>query len=156
MNPQSDITPPVQDVELPAQQPVITPQPQAPTPVEPTLSPIAPKKSKKALIITITVVILIAIGVIAYFTLTNNNKMANDMNVSNTQNTNSTNTPVIDESKLTPIQKEKSASLEAVTKILTDGINNETTVTNTNDSSYATGSNTAAGNVGSSINENNF
>lgn len=47
-------------------------------------------------------------------------------------------------------------SVDAATKSLTDGANDETTLTNTDDSSYGTDASTTAGTVGDSVDENSF
>ena len=145
-------TPPVIAEPEPVQPPVTVTAPEI-VPEVPVTPLIAPKKSKKMLITIIVIVVALivtAAGIYLYITMTNKTDTAANVQTSDTSSTPKSSSTTDTNQPITKV------SLDAVTKILTDGYSSEATITNTDDSSYATAANTSAGKVGGSISENNF
>lgn len=99
------------------------------------------KQPDKRLLIAGAVVLVAMLAAVGYFVLTGTkNKPA-----ANVQTT----------TILTPAQQ-KSQTVDSAVKTITDSVTSEVTTTNTNDTNAAKDASTAAGNVGSSVNENNL
>lgn len=102
----------------------------------PTVAQPASSRRKLWLIIGVVAVLVIA-GLLTYMVLRHNDKTTKTATQTSTATTGDT--PVKD-----------------VTSAMTQGAGNESTITNTDDSGTAASMNQSAGNVGGSVNENNF
>lgn len=114
------------------------------TPGDPIEQPIVPPKQQSnssllTAIISIVVVILIIVAGYIYFQISNGTKSNNVQNNSSASETSLTKTAV-----------------ESATQILTDGTNDESITSNTDDTSLIDDASSSTGNVGDSIDENNL
>ena len=105
------------------------------------------KKSNKKLFVIIGIIVAVFIVALAgYFVYSYYNPTAK---TTGTKETSSAKTTTINE-------KDRNPTVTAASAILTDNVTGESVLTNTNDTSVASDVSNAAGNVGDSINENNF
>ncbi len=130
-------------VEQPIRPPVI-PKQQS----QPQMTAQSPKKSQKKLYIIFGLTIaIIIVAVVGYFVYGYYNHMAK---------TTDTDTKKIVTPVTTVTNKDNNPTVDAASATLTGGVTSESTITNTDESNIASDASNAAGNVGDSVNENNF
>lgn len=108
----------------------------------------APKKSPKKLFIIFGIIIAITIVAVAsYFVYGYYNPVTKTTNTADEKTTTATTNKT---------NKDSNPTIDAASATLTGGATNESDIMNTDDSNIASDASDAAGNVGDSVDENNF